>query len=330
MTLAFLDHLPNSSPGDYGKERLYGAISWAVTHMMIAMVLDWKGFVVTYPLAIVSFAFVLQSVAIYVHGQAVRERILHKQKSDITDNIMSTMEDDILKEGQENISFGFLLFQMIFGTSFALAFAVGFLCLSIGQVVVESLVFLYFEFLGSAYAVMGVTVILTVAFEIPIFHVAPKLLERFGSGALLLTAAACYGVRVVAYSVIPQGHVQYAFLLEPLHGITYGCAQTAAVDFAAQRVPKGCEATGQSIVSIARALGSIVGLLWGGWGSEMIGPRLMYRISAAIVVLGNLGLACNLSLSCNCAKSPSHKPVPVLDEDDGVENIQMTGLEGNS
>ena len=97
------------------------------------------------------------------------------------------------------------------------------------NVVVDSLVFLFFEYLGSSYTVMGMTVLLTVSFEIPIFRVAPSLLERLGSGRLLLVASFCYISRAVGYSCIPKGHILYVLGLEPLHGVTYACSQVSFV-----------------------------------------------------------------------------------------------------
>lgn len=75
----------------------------------------------------------------------------------------------------------------------------------------------------------GLTVLLTVSFEIPIFQVAPRLLERFGSGTLLLVASLCYIFRAVGYSCIPVGHIWYVLGLEPLHGVTYACSQVSSV-----------------------------------------------------------------------------------------------------
>jgi hypothetical protein len=174
-----------------------------------------------------------------------------------------------------------------FGNVFILAIIV----LSFGRVIVESLIFLYFEELGSSFFMMGCTVVLTVVFEIPVFAISARLLEYFGTSHLLRIAMICYIVRVIGYSFIPHGHVQYAFLLEPLHGVTYACSQTAVVDFVHQRTPRGYEATGQSFVYIFRGLGSVLGLIIGGYMTDVIGARMVYRIAALIVSVGCLSLS---------------------------------------
>ena len=68
---------------------------------------------------------------------------------------------------------------------------------------------------------MGWTVVLTVAFEIPLFQIAPLRLKAWGPGILIPMAAVSYVVRVFGYSLIPEGHVAYVLCLEPLHGVTY-------------------------------------------------------------------------------------------------------------
>ena len=134
---------------------------------------------------------------------------------------------------------------------------------------------------------MGLTVILTVSFEIPIFQIAPKLLDRFGSGGLLLAGSTCYIIRAIGYSCIPKGHILYVLALEPLHGITYACSQTASVDTAAKSMPKGYEATGQSFMYFARGLGSCMGLWLGGKAMDNLGPRIMYRVSSLVTFVGS-------------------------------------------
>jgi len=111
-----------------------------------------------------------------------------------------------------------------------------------GMAVVESLIFLYFNVLGSSFSLCAGTVVLTVIFEIPIFQVAPALLSKFGSTKLLLLACLCYSTRVVGYSLVPTGSPWFVLLLEPLHGVTYGCATVSAANFVAKIMPEGYDA----------------------------------------------------------------------------------------
>ena len=193
--------------------------------------------------------------------------------------------------------------------------------------VVDSLVFLFFEYLGSSYTVMGLTVLLTVSFEIPIFRLAPSLLERFGSGVLLLVGCFCYIVRAIGYSFIPKGHILYVLPLEILHGITYACSQTASVDTAAKSMPKGYEATGQSLMSMARGFGSCMGLWLGGKAMDHLGPRLMYRVSSGVCLLGSMVFAIVALFRSPPVRSTLI--VPTEDSEEMIDSLESrnTGIE---
>ena len=77
-------------------------------------------------------------------------------------------------------------------------------------------------------------------------------------------------------------------LFEPLHGVTYACTKTSSVDFAERITPKGYEASGQGMISLLIGLGSVVGLILGGWIEYDLGPVVLYRLYAGIVGTGLL------------------------------------------
>ncbi|KAL7575148.1 hypothetical protein ACA910_018641 [Epithemia clementina (nom. ined.)] len=131
--------------------------------------------------------------------------------------------------------------QLLFSSALALAFCFCLICIASGQAVVDNLVFLFFESsLGRSWTIMGVTVVVKIAAEVPVFYFGPQLLRQFGPGGVLLVGCVCYFTRAVVYTLLPNnkaaGMTSYLILaLEPLHGITYGAVQVAAVEFAAQQ-----------------------------------------------------------------------------------------------
>lgn len=230
---------------------------------------------------------------------------------------------------------------------------------------------------ASSYTFMSLSVLLTVSFEIPIFQIAPFLLERLGTNALLIIASVSYVVRVVGYSLVPANKAWVALLLEPLHGITYACCQTAGVDFVSTKLDfggfgrskckssienrdsstnatttdrnyngsnnndnnssttsdpnsnsnlsekndcgknksggihggdtngnrgnDGKEATGQGFLQFFAGVGSVLGLVFGGYAEDSYGPRVMYRMSALVVSIGCLWLVAVLVCSSAAA-----------------------------
>jgi MFS_1 like family len=69
--------------------------------------------------------------------------------------------------------------------------------------IVENLLFLYMrQDLKAPYSLCGVSVVITVVFEIPLFFLGKKLLSTFGTLNLFLIGMFCYVTRVVCYTLI--------------------------------------------------------------------------------------------------------------------------------
>jgi MFS family permease len=323
-TLQFLEEHPDLTKDDYGKERLYGAVGWAVVHMVMAPLLDWFGFLIVYPLVVLSTCGALVTLYLYVRPITSQEghasQRIKKRASDIE---TSGPQSKQVPSDAPRIPMT-VLFRLLAGSLYGCTFLVALFTLSQGQAVVDNLVFIFFEYLGSSYTVMGVTVQLTVLFEIPIFRIAPSLLARYGSGVLLLVACACYIIRVIGYSYIPKGHMMYVMLLEPLHGVTYACSQTASVDTAARSMPQGYEATGQSFMYLIRGLGSCIGLWLGGRAMDHLGPRLMYRASSAVALVGSLVFAVVAYNQSGPSQAGELIPQTDDDDDDGDHSLDIS------
>eukprot|EP00546_Thalassionema_frauenfeldii_P007940 CAMPEP_0178932354 /NCGR_PEP_ID=MMETSP0786-20121207/22539_1 /TAXON_ID=186022 /ORGANISM="Thalassionema frauenfeldii, Strain CCMP 1798" /LENGTH=247 /DNA_ID=CAMNT_0020609573 /DNA_START=606 /DNA_END=1346 /DNA_ORIENTATION=- len=187
-----------------------------------------------------------------------------KQCIDETENMPETRLDS--DETNPNFIEALMLLKSMLASYTAFGFVICNFFLAMGMSVVESLIFLFFEQgLGSSNTLCGLTVLVTVVFEIPIFHYAPKLLERYGLEILQQIACLAYVTRVVGYTFVPKNHVALILLFEPLHGVTYACSKTSTVEFAAKFSPKGHEASGQGVLSLITGIGSVLGLSLGGW-----------------------------------------------------------------
>lgn len=158
---------------------------------------------------------------------------------------------------------------------------------AVGMGLVERLVFIYFtQDLHASNTLCGVSVIITVIFEIPLFAVAPDLLEYFGVPNLAILGALSYVVRVVAYTLAPNPWVMLVF--EPLHGFTFAAVSTASVAFIAERVAPRLEATGQSLLNMIQSLAVACGTAVGGFVIEKYGSRVLYQGAAICVLVASL------------------------------------------
>jgi MFS family permease len=294
----------SSSTQDYGKERLYGAVSWGVANMIAAVGLEYVGFSILYVMTLVSTSLTLVVLWMYTKSQDTRRSYEKRDSNIMVDSNEDEDDDDKVgainnqkslpskrsntspSELSSSISSTFHILRSLCVYGFGTCFAISQITQSSGQAIVDNLIFLYFEQLQSSYLLMGWTVVLTVAFEIPLFQIAPMLLKAGGAGILIPIAAVSYVVRVYGYSIIPEGHVAYVLCLEPLHGVTYACMAMASVELISSLTPPGYAASGQSALQVLVGTGSVLGLFLGGYLQDELGPRLMYRISAMVVAMG--------------------------------------------
>ena len=313
ITLAYLDD-EGCPPSQYGRERLYGAVSWAVMSVAVGRTIDVFGFaILPFGYAPLGYVFYVASIVAFVASHeesAAFANVASKGEPVATNNGCGNQEDDFQDElfrdddsveeaagedqdvaeteslRQQQSASLLRMLAVVCGTVYGAGFVASMITLSMGMSIVESLIFLFFEELGGTYTVMGLTVVVTVVFEIPVFHFAPALLDKYGPGRLQQAAAAAYLVRVVGYTLIPEGAMAWVLLLEPLHGVTYGAAATSNVEYMARLSPKGYEATSQGLLSGLRGVGSIAGLSLGGWIDDAYGAKVMYRLYATIVAIG--------------------------------------------
>merc|ERR1711865_549199 len=104
------------------------------------------------------------------------------------------------------------------GSALMIAFFIYAIALASGMAIVENLVFILFRELNASYFLCGVSVVVTVVFEIPLFSQSKRLLSRIGAPGLLTVAGLCYSFRVVGYTFCPGGW--YVLFFEPMHGVT--------------------------------------------------------------------------------------------------------------
>lgn len=315
ISLTYLKEI-DADEGNYGKERLFGAVGWAIASLLIGPLIDNFGFLhVFFWSSQVSCIIGILVIIYYMKNQHVIRPALRSKNSDIGDidstvsefcssssqiemgeigkdiNIQNNVkESTIIDEAPKNTStHGDTM--TILGSMFQgyqrKGFMISTISLCMGTSVVENLVFLFFQNeLGGSNTICGVSILVTVIFEVPIFQFSAKLLSKYGQETLQKVACLAYVVRVVGYTFIPKEYVALVLLFEPLHGVTYACSKTASVDFASSSSPTGFESTGQGIMSTFQGLGIIIGLSLGGLIEDSFSAAILYRSYALVVGLG--------------------------------------------
>lgn len=147
----------------------------------------------------------------------------------------------------------------------------------IGTTLVEGLVFLFWtEELGASNFLCGLSVLVTVSLEIPLFHYSETLLTVFNHHTLIVLGGLSYVLRVVCYTLFADPW--WILAVEPLHGVTFAFVQLGAVHYAATLAPEGLETSTQGLATTARSIGSISGTFVGGIVMQHFGSIVLYRL----------------------------------------------------
>jgi hypothetical protein len=347
LTLARLEN-DGRDTAEYGKERLYGAVSWGIANVFFGPAIDKFGFTIIYVTTTISFIGCITTFYFYVKSNQMQyyEGIDENDLECISENEESAykkatakyksktsfeqIENEEYEDSQQQqqlqlqhqkLSIPILLSVLTKKNAILnVSYIVAMFTLYIGMSVVENLIFLYFEFLGGSYSMCGITVAVTVLFELPLFHYAPEVLRRLKSPVWLFQfGCIAYVIRVVGYSLIPLHHPYWTLILEPLHGVTIGFVTVGCVEFAAEWVPKNHESSGQGFLSMIRGLGQFVGLCIGGF----LEGRILYRILAAIVTVGSVILAIGNYITI------IETPIPNAEEEDRISSTSEKKEQSN-
>lgn len=307
IALAYLKRTGDQS-SDYGKERLFGAVGWAIASLTIGPILDKYGFEIFFMSNVIGAGLAVIMLLIYLQRTTELYSVLSSNENidsetagekevEMIENNMTMIENTNEKTGSHTI-YETLVITMRSWTSVGFLFSATTLCM--GTSVVENLIFLFFEeTLGGTNFQCGLTVVVTVIFEIPIFHYAPKILQAFGYQTMQKVACLAYITRVIGYTFIPKDKMYLVLFLEPLHGVTYACSKTATVQMASEITPEGYEASFQGIISMITSFGSVLGVCLGGWIEDHYSDILLYRLYAFIVFVGLVAYYASIAVTKN-------------------------------
>lgn len=294
------DHFGEDGPAKYGDERVWGTVSWGIVSLMVGLSLDI--FVMNViPLYVGnSLMAICFLISIYLFGRDQQKyEIVGTNQNDL--NSFGTREDveeaaeidDMDDERTEkNDTFCSTGQTILFNTIKSVIFQEGFESISLfvlisflssGASAVTMLQFLYFHNeLNASGFVCGIAVVITVLFEAPLFANASYLLQAYGIETMILIASFSYGIRAIGYALVPQGW--YVLLLEPLHGVTFACMQTAGVAHVAKYAPKGADSTSQAVFMMVRTISGVIGVGVGGQIMHVFNGRTLFASFGTLVL----------------------------------------------
>ena len=190
-----VDFLGAENRSAYGRERLHGPLWWAFSNLGLSFWLDTYGFGICYPLSWISAVFVIVTICTYYRHQVAAPQYHHHQPTlvdigsdrddTLTEHASASSDNEAegihLRDATARASAGqeltfYQLLQILTSTAASMGFLFCIFCLSSGQAVVDNLIFLFFEALGSHWLVMGITVFIKIAAEVPVFYFGVRVL----------------------------------------------------------------------------------------------------------------------------------------------------------
>ena len=239
----------------YGRQRVWGAIGWGIAAAVAGALVDRFGLVVSFYAFLLLFAIALFfSTRLKVSVNAIGQPFWQGVKRMANNRPL-----------------------MIFLVSVLFA--------SIGSGIVYNYIFLYLADLGASTTLMGLSLTVATLSEIPVFFFSALLLRKIGARGLLLLSLGAYVVRLFAYTLLPP--VWIVLPISLLHGLTFSALWVAGVSYANEVAPKGMGATAQGLFTgMTMGLGSAAGAVLGGTMYDTLGPILMFRTAAMLVLVG--------------------------------------------
>lgn len=238
----------------YGRLRLWGAVGFGITALASGAFIDRLGFQASLAIFVV---MMLVTVWVSTHLPAPA---------------LST--PPLLRDlGQMLTNSRWMIFL-------AALFLVG-ACSSI----LNSFFVIYMTSLGASAAMFGLAIAVAGVSELPVFFLAPRIVQRGNAGLLLMIAFGAYALRAFLCSLVTEPWMGVAVHL--LHGLTFSALWTASVTYAREIAPPGWSATAQAAMgSVYFGVAVGAGALLGGALYVNAGAVFTFQIAAVLALAG--------------------------------------------
>ncbi len=253
----FDDHtmsmLPAETKTEWGNLRVFGAYGWGVAAPVSTYLVGYYGWTLS------GICYGIGSIGLIY--------CMWRSKGIVKENPKS----------EKNYK---AVFKLIAGSRSLWAFVMGASCMGMGYVFISTFLFVYLkQELHAPDILLGISISLTVAVEIPLMVFSGWLHRNFTDEQLFTAAALGWVARGVGYSLLTNPW--YVLFLEPLHGFTFALLWLGCIHFFSTHFPKDLSATAFGVLhSTVFGIGPVVGNIIGGQLYEFLGPRKLYRFAA--------------------------------------------------
>ncbi|NMB45297.1 MAG: MFS transporter [Firmicutes bacterium] len=151
----------------------------------------------------------------------------------------------------------------------------------------ENFLSIYLDAIGGSTGLTGYAFATMALAEVPIFLIAPWVIDRFGYKPVLVASTALFGLKLVMNALFPIPWL--VILLQAMAGIGFALFQVSAVLMVDALVPLQFRSTGQAVLAtVSWSLAGISGSLIFGRLLDTAGILAAFRIGGYVGLLGAL------------------------------------------
>ncbi|KAH9578287.1 Major facilitator superfamily associated domain [Trypanosoma melophagium] len=248
--------LPEDRRNEWGLLRSYGAYGWGIGAPLMS-------FLVTY------FGWGVSGIQFALGMMATLHCMLNgKPYDEVPPTEMHFLE----------------VFSFVLQHRRLLLFWLAVCCMGMGYVFIGTYLFMFLTEIEAPSILLGLSVTVTVIFEIPLFRHAKWLHDHFTDVELMTIAMIAWVVRVLGYSLLHNPW--YVLLLEPLHGFTFGAMWLASIHLVRHHYPPELGASSVGFLTAGMfGIGPVIGNILGGFLYAALGARGMLRVTAVFMTL---------------------------------------------
>ena len=185
-----------------------------------------------------------------------------------------------------------------------------------GYSFIDNFLFLFLKELGGPEVLMGMTVVLTVSTEIPLFQKSERLHQMLTERHMMTIAMSVWTLRVVGYSLLQNPW--WVLLIEPLHGVTFAFMWLPSVHLIARAFPPKLSSSATGVLfTFTSGVGPMIGNLVAGTLYSWVGPRKMFLCAATAMFLS---LVFYLAMDYMLER----RGVPIVCDYDAADNVVAT------
>ncbi|CAK4340615.1 unnamed protein product [Aphanomyces euteiches] len=253
--------------GEYGKQRLFGAIGWGISAFIIGLVVNAYGIEWSFYINLISLVPTLIALS-YIPPPDVTVHAADESspKLSFSEGLAQAFKKaDVL-----------LLLVVILLTGIMFGIVTSFLTLNL------------FELSDNSTTLIGIAIWLETLSELPAFFFADTLLKKLGIVNTLAISILGYAARITCYALMTEAWMALPF--ELLHGCTFALSWAAFNKYIYDSSPRGTAGTMMGVLNSMNGVGRGFGILFGGYLYQGYGARTLWWVTDLGVPLAFLGL----------------------------------------